>query len=85
MAKITKVAVKLNGKVYAAPVGHTHQDIRKANGLEGKGRAQRGFITSTGAFVGREEGAKIALAAGQTKGTVTEGKLHSTDLKGYRK
>lgn len=83
--RIAKIAVKLNGKVYTAPVGNTHQDVREEHNLAGQGRGRRGFVTSNGSFVGRETGADIAKAAGQLRRPVTEGKLHSTDLKGHKK
>jgi hypothetical protein len=81
MEKIAKVALKLNGKTYSAPVGSSHEEIRSEHALQGKGRGTRGFITSTGSFVNREEAASIAKRAGQTKRPVTDGKLHSSDLK----
>jgi hypothetical protein len=44
--------------------------------------AVRGFVTSADKFVGREEGAKIAIAAGQVPSTVRF--LHSEDLPEYK-
>jgi hypothetical protein len=39
-------------------------------------RATQGFVTGNGRFVDREEGARIALAAGQ----IQRLKFHSTDM-----
>lgn len=67
MAKIKAVAIK-------APVGKTHDDIRKKDG-------KHGFITTDNKFVNRKQGGKIATKAKQTKGGKKVTNLHSTDLK----
>ena len=71
MKKIKKIAIKTpSGKVKAAPIGKRHKDI--------KAEGQHGFIDSTGKFVGRTEGAKIAKKAKQT--TIKSKQLHSSNL-----
>jgi hypothetical protein len=77
MLKIHRPARKQpNGKVIVAPrPGMRHVEIAPAG--------ERGFVTSDGDFVGREEGAKIAIAAGQVPDTVS--RLHSEDLPEYKK
>lgn len=73
MKKIHKVAIKLkDGTVKTVPIGKQHKDI---NG----GHGRRGFVTTSGDFVNRKQGAKIATKAGQTK--VKTKNLHSTELK----
>ena len=77
MLKIHRPARRqANGKVLVAPrPGMRHVEIADTG--------ERGFVTSTGNFVGREEGAKIAIAAGQVPDTVQ--KLHSEDVPEYKK
>ena len=77
MLKIYRPARRqANGKVIIAPrAGMRHVEIADTG--------ERGFVTSDGDFVGREEGAKIAIAAGQVPDTV--GRLHSEDLPEYKK
>lgn len=65
MKRIKAVALK-------APVGKTHEDIKKKDGVHG-------FITSDNKFVNRKEAAKIATKAKQIKNKTKN--LHSTDLK----
>ena len=80
--KVHRPAVRVRGKVYEAPkAGMKHVDVIARFGLPGK--PERGFTTSEGKFVGREEGAKIAIAAGQVGGEVT--RLHSEDLPDYKR
>jgi len=75
MAKIAKVAIKKpSGKVVSEPMGKRHVDLHTSG--------QRGFVTTTGKFVNRTEGAKIANKANQVKSKVTH--LHSEDLKAYK-
>ena len=77
MLKIYRPARKqTSGKVIVAPrPGMRHVEICDTG--------ERGFVTSKGDFVGREEGAKIAIAAGQVPETVL--RLHSEDLPEYKK
>lgn len=86
MRRVTKVAVKLGGKVFSLPVPASHEEVRVEHGLHGKGRAERGFLDNGGKFLSREEAARVALGAGQVTTGVKEvretGKLHSHNLKG---
>lgn len=77
MLKIYRPARKMpSGRIIIAPrPGMRHVEIADTG--------ERGFVTSAGDFVGREEGAKIAIAAGQVPDTVT--RLHSEDLPEYKK
>ncbi len=77
MLKIFRPARRqTNGKVHVASrPGMRHVEIAPTG--------ERGFVTSEGDFVGREVGAKIAIAAGQVPDTVT--RLHSEDLPEYKK
>jgi hypothetical protein len=70
--KIDRPAIKTrSGKVVRAPrKGMRHTEIN-ATGT-------RGFVTTSGRFVGRVEGARIAKAAGQV-GNATK-RLHSEHL-----
>ena len=76
MIRIKQPAIKTReGKIYrAAP--HGHHDQIKHNGEQVKGK--RGFILSTGEFVGRKKAARFAFLSGQT--TKLHHKLHSHDL-----
>lgn len=79
--RIRRPALLVKEKVYVAPrAGMRHVEIIKHFGLPAD--AQRGFVTSGGDFVGREEGARIAIAAGQVPETIT--RLHSEDLPEYK-
>jgi hypothetical protein len=71
MNRIKKIAIKdSEGKVKTAPIGKRHKDIPS--------EGQHGFIDSKGKFIGRNEGAKIAKKAGQTK--MKSKQLHSSNL-----
>ena len=73
--KIAKVAIKKpSGKVASEPMGLKHKDLHTSG--------KRGFVTDSGKFVGRTEGAKIANKAKQSKTPVS--RLHSEDLKAYK-
>lgn len=81
MNKIKHPACRVKGKVYVAlKPGMRHVEVIAHFGLPAK--AERGFVTTAGEFVGRVEGAKIAIAAGQVPDTVT--RLHSEDLAEYK-
>ena len=68
--RIVGPAIKTaRGKVVAKPIPAHHVDL----GAKGK----RGFLTSSGEFVNRAEGGRIARRAGQAK----QANLHSGDLK----
>lgn len=70
--KIDRPAIKTPaGKVVRAPRKGMHHDDINASG-------KRGFVTNTGKFVGRSEGAKIAKAAKQVGSSVKS--LHSRNL-----
>lgn len=85
--RILAVAVIHGGRVYGFPSpGRHHDAIRKVARLDpdaGRGlcppKAQ-GFVLEDGTYVGREEGARIALASGQVERLHTEGRLFSEDL-----
>lgn len=84
--RILAVAVVHAGEVFAFPSpGRHHDAIRKVSlahpGVRGlcPPRAQ-GFVLEDGTYVGREEGARIALASGQATRLHTEGRLFSEDL-----
>lgn len=65
-----------SGKVIVAPrPGMRHVEIADTG--------ERGFVTSEGKFVLREEAAKIAIAAGQVDESIT--RLHSEDLPEYKR
>lgn len=75
--KIHRPAIKTEAGtvVVAKKAGLRHKDIN----AEGR----RGFVTDTGKFVNRGEGAKIAQKAGQVTGSVQS--LHSHNLPEFRK
>jgi hypothetical protein len=74
--KIHRPALKLaSGKiVVAARPGLRHKDIGSSG--------EHGFVTDTGKWVDRLEGAKIAKAAGQVGPEIQ--RLHSHDLPAYK-
>jgi hypothetical protein len=86
-ARILAVAVVHDGRVFAFPSpGRHHDAIRKVARLHpGAGRGlcppdAQGFVLEDGTYVGRAEGARIALASGQAARLHTEGLLFSEDL-----
>jgi hypothetical protein len=84
MTTIKKVAVRLHGKTYSKNVGASHDEVRRENGLVGKGRATRGFLDSSGKFLNREEALAAAKKSGQfdpKARVVAPGKLHSNQVK----
>lgn len=65
--KIIKAAIKIGNKIYEC---RRHFEGIQAAVLDGADRVnqdQQGFITDEGKYVSREEAAKIAFKAGQTK------------------
>ena len=69
--RISRIAIKKpNGEIKTAPIGKRHDDLKTSG--------KRGFITDTGKFAGRQEAAKVANKAHQTKGVKS---LHSHNLK----
>ena len=82
---IIAVALKeLGGKVWTLPKPARHSDLFAVfieQGMDHK-EATQGFITSTGRFVNRKEGWKIARAANQilSGGEAEENSLVSEDL-----
>jgi hypothetical protein len=77
--KVVKPAVKeKNGKVISDTVAYSHSEIEKKAGRK-KNQDKRGFLLSSGEFVGREKAAKVAKAAGEVKHPGK--KLHSHELR----
>ena len=83
MRRIKAAAIKKpSGKVVTKKPPAHHVDVaakdRKAGGT---GQGKRGFVTSGGEFVGRQEGKKIARKSGQARVRGRRG-LHSQDVFG---
>lgn len=75
MVEIISAAVEYQGLIFSAPRPMRHHHIVHAMynmGLPKAAQRVQGFLTSDGRFVDRQEGVRIALAAGQ----VEPGKLH---------
>lgn len=81
--RIKAAAIKKpSGKVVSKKPPARHVDVAaKDKTAGGTGRGERGFVTSGGAFVGRQEGKKIARKAGQVRVRGRRG-LHSEDVFG---
>ena len=65
---IARAAIFYNGVIYSVPrPGRHHTVIRMmdADGFPTEAMKNQGFVTNTGRFVDRYEGARIARAAGQ--------------------
>jgi hypothetical protein len=84
--RIVAAAICVDGETQCMPPPNRHHNIMHLYFRE-TGRCvapdEQGFITSTGRFVGREEAAKIARAAGQigeAKKTHPQDELFSEDL-----
>lgn len=80
--KIAEPAVKdlKSGKVHPAPSkAWSHDQVEAKEHIKDK-NAKRGFVTTTGKFVGRKKAAKIAEKAGEVKDKSIK-KLHSSDLR----
>lgn len=58
--KIQCAALRRNGQVIAMGLSHESAALA-AGGVTG----ERGFLTTTGEFLGREKAAEVALASGQ--------------------
>ena len=82
--RIAAAAVCLSGVVHSLPPPNRHHHILHAlHETEGERihRADQGFVTNTGRFVGRKQAQKIAEAAGQIKEKLgCPGLLFSEDL-----
>ena len=77
MKKISKIAIKTDGKINTAPIGRYHVDIIAKHPTAKNG--QRGFIeTPPNKFISRSVATKVALKSGQTKTTKP---LHSHQVK----
>jgi len=81
---ITHVAIKHDDIVYALPKPKRHCHVlamMKALGIKPPCGRYQGFVTDTGTFVDRKEGARIALASGQiVELQFTDDELLSEDL-----
>ncbi|MBI4093715.1 hypothetical protein HY417_02020 [Candidatus Kaiserbacteria bacterium] len=67
-------AIKYRGEIYLGPIGDDHNDVaelvshaRSEFRLEDEKSYRRGFMTSHGRFVDREEATEIALRTNQVK------------------
>ena len=86
--RIEAAAVRVNGKVWwlMRPCRHCHVIQMLTQALEcddwrrAEPRAEQGFITNRERFVGRIEGADIALRAGQISALQWPPYLYSEDL-----
>jgi len=83
--RIVAAAVHAYGATWSLPRPARHHDVLwaiDATGLSAivPGPDAQGFLTSDGRFVGREEGAAIAIAAGQIAGLKWPPYLYSEDL-----
>lgn len=74
--KITHVAVRSKGKVYALPRPNRHKDVRERWKIDG---GDSGFLIN-GEFYNRTEAGKIAMKSGQIKKMERPPYLHSEDL-----
>ncbi len=81
---IVAAAILHEGEPYSVPPpGRHHHVIRLLDETypgAGPFVEEQGFMTSRGRFVGREEGGRIALAAGQTPALRWGVDLYSEDL-----
>lgn len=84
--KITHVAIKVKGVLYARPSPFRHQDVIRdiveATGKPLDASNLQGFLDSRGKFLERRNALDVALKAGQVKCTdsVRAGRLFSEDL-----
>jgi len=83
---IAAAAILHRGTVWSVPRPGRHHDViarirREAAGtLPVRGGEAQGFVTSTGRYVDRREGGRLALAAGQTQTLGWGPRLFSEDL-----
>jgi len=72
---IATAAVRADGVVHTVPRPGRHHTILNSlpNDVGRRAERDQGFVTSTGRFVDRIEGAAIALAAGQIIGRDRDG------------
>lgn len=83
--KIVAVAIEFRGKIYSLPAPNRHHHLIKliyeSCKLEGSVNGEtQGFLTDEGAFVEREEAARIAIKAGQIEKLIHGPDLFSEDL-----
>ena len=77
--KVVEPAVKeKSGKVVKGKVSESHAQVEARAG-RGKNQDKRGFLLSSGEFVGRQKAAKVAKEAGEVKNPGK--KLHSHELR----
>lgn len=83
---ITSVGIMLDGQLWAlpAPARHHHallaiESVHPDKAIEAYPETQ-GFVTNTGRWVDRTEGAAIAIAAGQIEALKWPPYLYSEDL-----
>lgn len=86
---IATAALLVDGEVWTLPRPSRHHVLIQAwaiahyrGGENGRiGEHEQGFVTSTGRFVGRHEGKRIAVAAGQLiEGASQSSQLFSEDM-----
>jgi hypothetical protein len=81
--RIISVAISAFGIVASLPAPARHGDVlRKLYEFNeiAVGADRQGFLTNTGRYVNRRDGAAIALAAGQTDKLIAAPDLYSEDL-----
>lgn len=87
MTKIVAVAITSKGMIFTKPAPTRHHNVLNdmsivfgLDAIEHGIPENQGFLTSEGVYVGREEAAKIAIAAGQITKTNWGKHLFSEDL-----
>jgi hypothetical protein len=85
--KIARAAVKYGDEVWSVEIPGRHHTImhmyvrmRGRMDLTVEERAEQGFLTTTGRFVGRFEAARIAVESGQIEKPNWPPRLYSEDL-----
>ena len=77
---VVKAAIRRYGIVYAVDPPGRHRQVFDTMPAHDLDRAEQGFLTSIGRFVGREEAGHIALATGQIAALKWPPRLFTEDL-----
>lgn len=82
---VATAAIWIGGTVFTLPRPNRHHNIMwwlSTLGIRSGQMHEQGFVLSNGHYAGREEAAKIALAAGQIEKLISPPNLYSEDLWG---
>jgi hypothetical protein len=81
--RITHSAARVGDRIWSLPAPNRHHHVfrvMQSEGFTAWGTEDTGFLTDTGRYVDRAEGAALALASGQVEKLYAPPDLYSEDL-----